>query len=890
MENPSRRSAAQAGTGQGLPSGTVTFLFTDIEGSTKLAQQHRAQWESLRARHHAILHQAMEAHQGHVFQTIGDAFCVAFHTAADALEAAVDAQSLLQQEAWSPAPLKVRMGIHTGTAHAASDGDGSYRGYTSLARAQRLMSAGHGGQVLISLSAQQLVREDLPQGVTLRDMGEKRLKDLVLPERIYQLVVPELPADFPPIKTLDAYRHNLPAQLTSFIGREQELAQVAQAIGKHRLVTLTGPGGTGKTRLALQAAADLLDEFPDGVWIMELAPLSDPALVPSTLLAALGLREQTDRSALQTALQYARERNLLLVLDNCEHLLEACAGLAQALLDQAPGVKIIATSREGLGVRGEATWPLHSLTLPDLQHLPAPDRMHEYESVRLFAERASLVQPDFAITASNVSAVAHICSRLDGIPLALELAAARVKVLSPQNIAARLDDRFNLLTGGSKLGLERHQTLRGAIDWSYNLLSEAEQDMLQRLSVFAGGWSLEGAKAMATRVEPPRDNWLDLLASLVDKSLVAHDPETGRYSMLETMRQYGLEKVATGGRTASFEMVHQRHFLEVAEEFYSSPVTVGLLIAPPELKAELDNLRLALDGLIRAGMTDEAQQFAGDLMWFWGSGTTFEEARSWLERALGMTGPSAPRYRARGLRALAEVHWARGESEAAEALAVEALELSRAGGDSDELSRSLLAAAFTTFAAGKNAEARALAEDALAILRGYKQRLSMLATLSILGDIAIADGDLVAAEDRFREGLSIAREEGDERHTAIPLFNLGNVAYARGNWAEARSCYEQANASWVRARDKWVEAMSMSGLANVLCREGQSDYSARIQGYVDRLLREVGGGLQPVERACYLDTTQALKAHLGEEGYQRAFEQGKALAQEQAIEMALNKV
>src|SRR5687768_15276905 len=370
-----------------------------------------------------------------------------------------------------------------------------------MSRVQRLMSAGHGGQVLISAATQELLLEDLPEKVSLRDLGERRLKDLIRPEHIYQLVIPGLPLEFPPLKTLDFYRHNLPVQLTSFIGREKEMEEGRQAILTHRLVTLTGVGGTGKTRLSLQIAADVLDQFQDGVWFVELAPISDPNLVPQAIFSCLGIPEQPGQTILQLLLDYLRAKKLLLVLDNCEHLIAACAELVDTLLGKAPAVKIIATSREALGVSGEMIWHVPSLSLPDARQVPTIAELSQYEAVQLFIERAMLVQSHFQITNANAPAVALICFRLDGIPLAIELAAARVKGLSAEQIASRLDDRFRLLTGGSRTALPRQQTLQATMDWSYELLSEAERALLCRLSVFAGGWTLEAAEGVCSGVQ-----------------------------------------------------------------------------------------------------------------------------------------------------------------------------------------------------------------------------------------------------------------------------------------------------------------------------------------------------------------------------------------------------
>ena len=546
-----------------LPTGTVTFLFTDIEGSTRLAQEFPDTWEAFRERHHAILRSAMVAHDGHVFQIVGDAFCVAFHTASDALRSALKSQIDLHANDWGNTPVKVRMGIHSGKADFLENGE--YRGYLAMSRVQRLTSAAHGGQVLLSNAAQELIRDDLPKNVSLRDMGEHRLKDLIRSEHIYQLVIPDLPVEFPPIKTLDAYRHNLPTQLTSFIGREKEMAEIKQAVANHRLVTLTGSGGTGKTRLSLQVAADLLDQFPNGIWFVELAAISNPELIPQTILSAFKIGDQPGLTSLQLLTNYLQEKELLLILDNCEHLIEATASLAKTLLDNAAGLKILATSREALGVNGELTWHVPSLSLPDIKQLPPIEALTQYEAVRLFIDRATLAQPHFMVTRDTAPAIAQICSRLDGIPLAIELATVRVKALSVDQISERLDDRFRLLTGGSRTALPRHQTLRAAIDWSYNLLSDPERILFRRLAVFAGGWRLDTAEQVCA-VEADELDVCDLLGHLVDKSLVIMDDSAGevRYRMLETTRQYAQEKLLASGEGEGLRKRHRDWYLEFA--------------------------------------------------------------------------------------------------------------------------------------------------------------------------------------------------------------------------------------------------------------------------------------------------------------------------------------
>ena len=460
-----------------LPSGTVTFLFTDIEGSTPLWEAEPERMRAALAQHNAILRQAIDAQRGYVFKVIGDAFQAAFARPADGLAAALAAQRELEAAEWpTSAPLRVRMGLHTGPAEPAG---ADYATTHTLNRVARIMAAAHGGQVVLSVDVTQLLQGDLPPDCRLRDLGQHRMKGMTQREHLYQLVAPGLPAAFPPLATLDALPNNLPVQLTSFIGREREIAEVrarltalpvaeppyakpaAQGWREHsaeavRLLTLTGPGGTGKTRLSLQVAAELLPEYPDGAWLVELAPLADPAYLAPALAAVFGVREQAGQLLLQVVIDYLRAKRLLLILDNCEHLIDACARLADDLLHACPGLKILASSREALGLAGETAYRVPSLALPDAHAAAAtPDSLARSEAVRLFVERAHAAQPRFALTASNVPAVAALCRRLDGIPLALELAAARVRMLPVEQIVARLDDRFRLLVGGSRTALPR---------------------------------------------------------------------------------------------------------------------------------------------------------------------------------------------------------------------------------------------------------------------------------------------------------------------------------------------------------------------------------------------------------------------------------------------------
>ena len=420
----------------------------------------------------------------------------------------------------------------------------------------------------MSHASEQLAREQLPPGIEFRDLGERRLRDLARPEHVFQLVGPDLVSDFPPLRSLDVLPNNLPVQVTSFVGREREIGEITALLAERRLVTLVGPGGTGKTRLSVQVAANLVESFADGVWLVELAPLSDPVLLPQAVAAALSVREEADRPVLTTIVEYVRDRTLLLILDNCEHLIEACARLADQLVRRCPKLRILASSREALGVPAEAIFRVPSLSLPDVQHPPSPERLAEYEAVRLLSERGKSVKPDFAITDANVTAVVQICQRLDGIPLAIELAAARLRVLSVQEIAAHLDKRFRLLTAGNRAALPRHQTLKGLIDWSYELLSETERALLRRLAVFAGRWSLAAADAVCSGDGVAEDEILDVLSRLVDKSLIvlAEDDGETRYSLLETIRQYGADRLRESREDPRVRARHRDFYLGLAED------------------------------------------------------------------------------------------------------------------------------------------------------------------------------------------------------------------------------------------------------------------------------------------------------------------------------------
>jgi predicted ATPase/class 3 adenylate cyclase len=911
-----------------LPTGTVTFLFTDSEGSTNLLRELSDKYADALADYRRLLRDAFQARDGHEVDTQGDAFFVAFPRARDAIAAAIAAQRAVFAHAWpGGAGLRVRMGLHTGEPLSADTG---YVGM-DVHRAARICAAGHGGQILLSETTSILVEEDLPEGVSLRDLGEHRLKDLTRPQHLSQVVAADLPVDFPPLKSLNVFPNNLPTQLTSFIGREQEIVEVKGLLSKTRLLTLTGPGGAGKTRLALQVAAEVLEDFTDGVWLVELAPLSDPDLVAQTVASAINVREQPGRPILTTLSEYLQPKRLLLVLDNCEQVLAACARVSDTLLRASSNMRILTTSREALGIAGETSWRVPSLSLPDPQHLPSLERLSAYEAVRLFIDRAVAVLPTFTVTKENAPWIAQVCHRLDGIPLAVELAAVRVKGLSVEQIATRLDDRFRLLTGGSRTALPHHQTLRAAMDWSYDLLSEPERIALRRLAAFAAGFALDAAEAVCGGDGLDASEVLDLLMHLVDKSLVVAEEQGGeaRYRLLETVQQYGRERLQASGEAAAVQRRHRDWYLGFAGR--AEPKLFGAEQAAwlDRLEGEQGNLRAALMWSIESGSTEAALGLVGALWRFWAVRGHFEEGSGWLEAVLGVVERSSdtpPAFRAKALNAAGYLALSRGDFAMARSLLEESLAIQRQLGDKADIAASLSNLGTAAIHQGDIVVARSLLEEGLAIRRELGDKVDIAGSLNDLGSAAMQQGDYVMARSLLEESLAIRRQledkagiaaslnnvsmvaiqqrdyaaarsfleesvrlsqdVGDKWLNAVALDSLGDLTRAQGDYAAARSLYEESLAICRQLEDQGGIASCLEGLAAVASAKGQHEQAAQLFAAAEAL-REVSGALLISERGDHDRDVAAVRTELGNEKFVAAWAEGRAMAPEQAIEYAL---
>jgi predicted ATPase/class 3 adenylate cyclase/DNA-binding CsgD family transcriptional regulator len=882
-----------------LPSGTVTFLFTDIEGSTRLLNQLGERYEAVLLDQQRILRDAFTAHHGQEVDTQGESSFVAFRRAKDAVAAAVEAQRKLAAHSWPEGvQVNVRMGLHTSEPRLGGE---RYFGI-GVHRAARISSAGHGSQVLLSNATCELVADDLPSGVGLRELGTYGLRDVDRPERLFQLQIDGLPSEFPPLKVATTVAPEplpLPtSQPTRLVGREREVADVSDLLRRRdiRLLTITGPGGVGKTRLALALANDVADEFADGVVAVLLASVADPSLVVPTVARTLGLGEREDEPVAALA-RLLRERQLLLVLDNFEHVLEASPFLVD-LIGACPELKMLVTSRARLRLSVETECVLAPLTAD--------------AAATLFLDRARAANPGLELGEAGLLAVAEICVALDGLPLAIELAAARTKLLPPEAMRERLGQRLELLTAGPRDLPARQQALRDTLDWSYELLDPDEERLFARLGVFAGGFTLESAEAVCAA-------GLDDVALLVDNSLVHKDGE--RFGMLETIREYAREKLEASGDEDESCRAHAAHYLAFAEAAVPELTGPDQALWLKQLESDHDNLRAALRYSLDTGSGETALGLASALWAFWLARGYLGEGRRWLEEALA-TGEGATTLRAKALHGAGLLAHYQGDYAQAEALCGESLALYREAGDEHGVASALSGLALAARTTGDYSTAQSTFEQALEIFgrigdqqgvartlnrlglavwfAGDHERFRLLVEESLAGFreledvegiglcllhggiVALSEGDSVRAQRVIEESLAIARGLGDRRTIAKGAYFLGDAFSGLHDHAAARALYEESLSLSIELGDRWVSTISLEGLARTAAATGQLEAAARLLGAADALRDATGATRSTYWRALYELVAPDTRARLGDDAFETAWEAGRTLTPEQA--------
>lgn len=808
-----------------LPVGTVTFLLGDLEGSTRLWDKHRSAMTHVIARVYEIVDEKVAGSGGvrPIEQGEGDSVVAAFARASDALSCALEIQLALQEEDWpEDLSIKMRLGLHTGEAELRDEGN--YFGQ-SVIRGARLRSTGHGGQILASQVVRDLVSDSLPEGIALRDLGLKRLRDLSRPERVYQVCHPQLPSDFPPLTSLDELPNNLPIQLTTFIGREKEIDEIKNLLESTRLLTLIGSGGCGKTRLVLQVGAETIDRYPDGVWWVDLAPISDPGLVPNAVAAALSVREAAMQELPITIANHLGEQHALIVLDNCEHLLSSSSDLVEVLLQSCSGIAILATSREPLGLPGETTWRVPSLTLPPERAAISLEALTQFEAVRLFIDRAVKARPNFTVTNENAPAVSEVCHRLDGIPLAIELAAARTRVLTISQIAEGLADRFGLLTGGARTALPRQRTLEASVDWSYNVLEPNEKILLNRLSVFAGGFTLDTAEAVGAGDGIERIQVLDLVSQLVDKSLIQMDEVHGnaRYHMLETIRHFARQKLSETGEAATVRSRHLELFASLVESAEPHLGGAGQREWAQRLDVENDNLRAAADWGLHSDQIDPVLGMCGPLYLFWSVRGLMSEGLRLCRSALA-SGQGGPSSRAKALITAAGCAAYLIESADTKAFGEEALELSRSLEDTKLIGRSLCwlgwEKMFTDPIAGVS-----FFEQAVTACEAAGDPWFLAQSQIGHGFVLMQGGILAEAREQMRNANANARANGDYLNTRESLTWLSYLETFLGNFEEAERLSDDALSMMEEMKDEFFKTYLLFPIAWRKSLQGEYEVS-----------------------------------------------------------------
>jgi predicted ATPase/class 3 adenylate cyclase len=873
-----------------LPTGTVTFLFTDIEASTRMLARLGDDFAGVLEIHNAILRRAIVDSRGIELATQGDSFFAVFTSADDAVRAAIDGQRWLASHAWPPGgAVRVRMGMHTGEAMLGGD---NYVGL-SVHRASRIADAAHGGQVVLSAATAPLVRQNLPNDVSLVDLGEHWLKDLDRPESLVQLVIDGLPAEFPPLRGAAGRPVNLPDELTTFIGREAELAEIERMLDRSRLVTLVGPGGTGKTRLSIRAAERLAPRFADGVAFVPLATVGDPAQLPAAIADALALRQDPAQPVDEVVRDHLRSLELLLVLDNLEQLPGADEPIGRLLRDAA-GLRVLATSRAPLHVAGEQQFPVPPLGLPDHGEPQTLGEMRATEAVTLFLVRARSVGPTFELTDDNAKDVVAICARLDGLPLAIELAAARIGLLTPAAMLARLERPLALLSTQARGVTERQRTLRGAIAWSHDLLTPAESRLFRRLSVFAGGWTLEAAEAIAGE----GTDVLDLLASLVDNSLVRRTDRAGEphFAMLETIREFAAEQLASHPEESNdARLRHATYWTEVAERV--APTLELESDAALRLAADQDNLRSALRFTLGGGPGapqpgEEAADRELGLRLGIGLGPFWllsgaREGSAWLERAIHVARTESAQLQAKvyfwsGV--LLDIQF---REEEAERCLLESLARVRQFSDPPFEARLLNSLGVVARSRGELERAHDLLDESLALRAEMEGAPGVATVLNNLAVVAVDEGDLDAARGHLERALELERKGGNLEGIATCLGNLASVALRGGDVQRARPLIAESLHNFARIGDRLGIAEDLEHAADAASQLGQPARAARLFGAAETMRASEGLRMTDVDAAHYRELVDRVRGVLGQAAYAEAFTVGCAMSRDAAIAAAL---
>ncbi len=867
---------------------TIALLFTDIEGSTELLQELGDRYPRILARHNELFRSAVTLHGGREISNTGDGFFCVFPTVARAVEAVIDAQRAFHQEPWPDGiQLLVRMGLHSGEPKQTEDDN--YVGL-DVHRAARISSAANGGQVLLSADARERLAHEGSNGFSLRDTGSHRLKGLRYPEHLFELSVPGIPECGAPVRSLSSRPNNLPAQPTVFVGRERELSEIQKLLLREdtRLVTLTGPGGTGKTRLSLEVAHVLLDTFQAGVFQVLLAPVTDPALVPQTIAQTVGVPEVPSRPVIETLKGSIGSRKMLLVLDNLEQVL-GCAPVVVELLAGCPQLKILVTSRETLKLRFEREYPVPPLQLP-AAGAPRQDlgALAACESVHLFIDRVRDFKPDFELTQENAPLVAAICTRLEGMPLAIELTAPRMKLLAPRAILDRLNDRLGFLKGGAKDLAQRHQTLRAAIDWSYNLLEEPDRVLFRRASVFVGGFSVESAEEICGADDAVPD-LLEGLASLSDKSLLKRSEVEGepRLGMMETLREYALEQLRPTPDFAAVRARHALHFVQLAEALAPGFMSRDQRHSVGRMLTEADNLRAALTWALEQPAAEATSRLLASLLWLWIPQGQLTEGRAWAARALEQTQRLGPCLeRAVVLDVAAWLSLISGDYPAALPLCEESVALFKSLGREHEGARTKIALGTTSAVLGRE-EGLQFVNEALAACRQQGDRYGTAVALIALGEVARAISDQDGARACYEEAMGLLSELGNTYWPGLLYQNLAHFRLHEGDWKGAAELLAQTAELGQEFNYPMVVNLYLAAMGGVAVVRGREAEGVRLFGAVDAFLKSLGAAFEPTDQAEFDRHVATAKAALGEATFEVAWKQGAAWTRDEAIAVAL---